>query len=247
MHSVSGVTQATVIDDQLEAGAGDGAAGPAAPVGAWAAEYLAAGDAERRLVEAALRCFARWGIRKTSVDDIAREAGVSRATVYRVVPGGKDRLVQVVLCHEAGRLFHTMDAELSAAETLEDLLVTGIRGLLLVADGHDVLRTLIRDEPELVLPHFAFHQLDRIFDLADTLARPHLSRFLPPEDVRPAAELLARVVLTYAFRPTPWVDPHDPDSVRRLVRTYLVPALTSPSVSEPSLSDRTTDPAQEST
>src|SRR5690606_11869419 len=104
-----------------------------------------------------------------------------------------------------------------------------------------------RDEPELVLPHFVFHRLDHIFDLADTLARPHLSRFLPPEDVRPAAELLARVVLTYAFRPTPWVDPHDPDSVRRLVRTYLVPALTSPSVSAPSRSDRTTDPAQEST
>ena len=178
---------------------------------------------------------------------VAREAGVSRATVYRVVPGGKDRLVQVAFCHEAGRLFHAMDAELSAAETLEDLLVTGIRGLLLVADVQDVLRTLIRDEPELVLPHFAFHRLDRIFDLADTLARPHLSRFLAPEDVRPAAELLARVVLSFAFRPTPWVDPHEPATVRRLVRTYLVPALTSPSEPEPSLSDRTTDPAQEST
>ena len=68
-----------------------------------------------------------------------------------------------------------------------------------------------------------------------------------PEDVRPAAELLARVVLSFAFRPTPWVDPHEPATVRRLVRTYLVPALTSPSEPEPSLSDRTTDPAQEST
>ena len=76
------------------------------------------------------------------------------------------------------------------------------------------------------MPHFAFDRLDRVFDVTDALCRPHLARFLPDGQIRAASELLARTVVTLAFRPAPWVDPHDPDSVRRLVRTYLVPALS---------------------
>lgn len=202
-------------------GTGSGADG-------WEAGYLAAAAPERDLVEAALRCIARWGIRKTSLDDIGREAGVSRATVYRVFPGGKDRVVEVVAAHEAGRVLHTVDAELADAETLEDLLVAGLSALWQVMSCDEVLASVIRHEPELVLPHFAFHQLDRVLDLAEILSRRHLERFLPADDVRVAAELLARVVLTFGFRPAAWVDPHDPASIRRLVRTYLVPAITVP-------------------
>jgi AcrR family transcriptional regulator len=235
VHSVSRVTRLTATTELDSVGLADVVDRGGAVVDEWAAGYLAADAAERRLVDAALRCMARWGIRKTTLDDIAREAGVSRATVYRVFPGGKDRVVEVVFCHEAGRVFHAVDADLRSAETLEDLLVTGISAILRVAVGHEVLASVIRHEPELVLPHFAFHQLDRVLAFATTLCGPHLSRFMPDDDVRPAAELLARVVLTYGFRPATWVDPEDPASIRRLVRTYLVPALTP----------QTASPAQE--
>jgi AcrR family transcriptional regulator len=217
VHSVSPVTRGTADAPDV--------ADPLAVVDEWAAGYLATDAAERRLVEAAVRCIARWGIRKTSLDDIARDAGVSRATVYRVFPGGKDRVVEVVFCHEVGRFFHTIHADLLATQTLEELLVVGLTATLRVAVDDEVLGSVIRHEPELVLPHFAFHQLDRVLALADALCRPHLSRFLPDDEVRPAAELLARVALTFAFRPAPWVDPHDPVSIRRLVGTYLLPAL----------------------
>ena len=234
MHSVSVVTNATAPGLGPD-GAAEPVDGTVAVVDEWAAGYVAAHGVQRRLVDAALRCIARWGIRKTSLDDIAREAGVSRATVYRVFPGGKDRLVEVVFCHEAGRFLHDVDRELAAAQTLDDLLVTGMTAMLGVASDHAVLGSVIRHEPELVLPHFAFHQLDRVLDLAEVLCRPHLERFLPAADVRPAAELLARVVLSFGFRPAAWVDPHDPASIGRLVRTYLTPALIS----------QTASPAQE--
>jgi AcrR family transcriptional regulator len=42
-----------------------------------------------RVVDAALRCLAREGLRGTTVDDIASDAGVSRATLYRAFPGGR--------------------------------------------------------------------------------------------------------------------------------------------------------------
>jgi AcrR family transcriptional regulator len=236
VRSVSGVTSATAAEfgesPRTGSGPGRGVAREAV-----SSRYPAARDAERPLVEAALRCVARWGVRKTSLDDIAREAGVSRATVYRVFPGGKERVVEVVFRHEAGRVLDGVDAALAGAGSLEDLLVTGLEATWRVVADHEVLASVIRHEPELVLPHFAFHQLDQVFDLADAVCRAHLERFLPVGQVRPAAELLARVVLTFAFRPAPWLAPHDPAAVRRLVRTYLLPALTSP----------TTTPAWETT
>jgi AcrR family transcriptional regulator len=186
----------------------------------------AVGDAaDRQLIDAAVRCVARWGIRKTSLDDIAREAGVSRATAYRVFPGGKERVVEVLFQHRARCLFQDWSAELHGALNLEELLVVGVGAALRLPVDDEVTRAVLAHEPELVLPHFAFDRLDRVFDVAVALCGPHLRRFVPDDEVRAASELLARTVLTFAFRPAPWLDPHDPAAVRRLVRTYLLPAL----------------------
>jgi AcrR family transcriptional regulator len=206
-----------------------GTASAASTIEEWAA-CAVGDDADRPLVHAAIRCVARWGIRKTTLDDIAREAGVSRATAYRVFPGGKERVVEALFRHQAGRLFHEWNAELSAAETLEDLLVVGVGAAMRLPLDDELTRVVLAHEPELVVPHFAFDRLGRVLDMADALCRPHLARFLPADRIREAAELLTRTVVTYAFRPAPWVDPHDPESVRHLVRTYLLPAIspTSP-------------------
>ncbi|HET6949607.1 MAG TPA: helix-turn-helix domain-containing protein [Acidimicrobiales bacterium] len=192
----------------------------------WVSGYRDADELERRLLDAARRCITRWGIHKTSLDDIAREAGVGRATVYRAFPGGKERLVRTVLCHEAGRIFERCTAALQASGTLEDLVTAGLGEALTIIRDDELLRSVLTHEPELILPHFAFHQLDRYLDTTTELCRPHLARFLPADDIRPAAELLARISLTFGFRPPAWFDAHDPDAVRRLVRTYVVPALT---------------------
>src|SRR5512133_2987284 len=81
------------------------AAGPAADAG------------QASLIDAARRCIARWGVRKTSLDDIAREAGVARATVYRAFPGGKDRLMAAVWQHEADRVLQASEEALAGAAT----------------------------------------------------------------------------------------------------------------------------------
>lgn len=190
-----------------------------------AERYLTADELERRMVDAALRCVERWGLAKTSMDDIGREAGVSRATVYRVFPGGKDRLVEIVVQHELGRLFHEAESEAAQTETLDDLIEVGVTIAMRTLTGHAALNYMVHHEPELVLPLFAFHRLAPLLAEITELCRPHLARFLPDDAIAPAAEYLARVVLSYSFTPSPAVDPWDPQSIRRLVRTYLLPAL----------------------
>lgn len=211
-----------------------------APAG-WAATWLDAGLLERRLVDAAVRCIGRWGLRKTTLDDIAREAGVGRATAYRAFPGGKDRLVDVVLRHEAGRLLHDIDADLAACESLDDLLATGLTAVLGLVVDHPALRTLLEREPAAIMPHFAFDRLDGVIAVAIVLSRPHLARFLPDHAVAPAADWLTRVVVSYAGTPSPSVDPHHPASIDRLVRTYLVPGLRRLAATTPSAPLPTSD------
>jgi AcrR family transcriptional regulator len=55
-------------------------------------------DAARdRLLDAAQRCFERWGPAKTTLDDIADEAHVSRATVYRYLRSRVDLIIDLNL------------------------------------------------------------------------------------------------------------------------------------------------------
>ena len=50
-------------------------------------------DARERLLNAAETCFERFGLRRTTIDDVAREAKVSRSTVYRYFDGRGDLIV----------------------------------------------------------------------------------------------------------------------------------------------------------
>ena len=77
------------------------------------------------ILDAALACFSRYGLRRTAMEDIAREAGVSRAAVYHHF-GGKDALFVglVEALHEASL------AEAEAAAAASAPLEERVRGVL---------------------------------------------------------------------------------------------------------------------
>ena len=183
---------------------------------------------EDRVVEAALRCIARWGVAKTTLDDVARDAGCSRATVYRAFPGGKDALLTAVVEAELRRFGAGLHAAVAGVDDLEDLLVAGITYACRFAAGHDALNFLVAHEPEVVLPRISFHQADDVLRTVSAFAAPYLERHLAPGvDAYRAAEWLSRIVLSYVCSPSPAVDMQDEESVRRLVRAFVLPGLVS--------------------
>ena len=56
-------------------------------------------DARERILAAAERCIDRHGIRKTTMDDIASEVGLSRPSVYRYFADRDDLLIELITRH----------------------------------------------------------------------------------------------------------------------------------------------------
>src|SRR5207302_3283343 len=176
---------------------------------------------DKRIVDATLRCVARWGVNKTTLEDVAREAGMSRATIYRLVPGGKDGLMELVARFEVTEFFQKLGATLEAATDLEDLVVTGMLEAGRHIAEHPALQFILHYEPQIVLPGLAFAQMERVLRLAGAFATPYLAKFIAIDEAPEAAEWIIRILLSYAGCPSPTVDITDEASVRRLVRTFV--------------------------
>jgi AcrR family transcriptional regulator len=177
-----------------------------------------------RLLEATYACVARYGIAKTTVEDVAREAKVSRATVYRIFSGGKDELVQETVRWEATRflldLANAVDGAPDFASTVAQAIVFARKALA----EHAVLQKILETEPGLLLPYLTVDD-GRLRAIVSAFLEPHLrpeaSRLAPGVDVGGACDHVARLTMSFMAAAGSW-DLEDPAEVRKLVETQLL-------------------------
>ena len=103
-------------------------------------------DARNRLVDAAEACFTRFGVAKTTLEDIATEAGVSRATVYRYFEGGRDEIILGVVLREGREFLASLDRRVQREQTLEDAIVEGVMYTVAAVRKNDHLALLFAPE-----------------------------------------------------------------------------------------------------
>lgn len=201
---------------------------------ATAAAGLGLGADERtvRFYRAAVTCVERDGLAATSVEDVARAAGSSRATLYRTFPGGRDQLIAETVAWEVAAFFTRIEQAVVAEPDVESKLAAGLAfGHLAIAD-HALLQRLLRTEPEallsslsvttgLVLDAIADYVLDELTVAADE------GRLRPGVDLAEAADHLARLFLSYLGSAGRW-DLTDPVQVRHLVRTQFLAGVAAP-------------------
>lgn len=153
-----------------------------------------------RVVAAALRAIARFGIAKLTVDDVAREAGLSRATLYRYFPG-RAAILAAVVEFETDRVGRGLDDALGGATTLAEALAGVAAFGARAFTGHEALQYLLATEPGTVLPHLCFAGADTLLRVVAERIAPHLCRFMGPPEARRTGEWLARIVLSYGLAP----------------------------------------------
>jgi len=185
-------------------------------------------EVRERVIEATYACVARWGISKTTVEDVGRKAGVSRATVYRYFPGGRDELVSSVITWEYGRFFRRLYDAVQDATSLEEVMERGLMFARRAIVEHEVLQRVLETEPELLLPNLTV-EAHRTTGLIAEFLLPYLVVHGVTPGVNPeeAAEFLARMVLSYIASPGRW-DLNDPDQVSELVRAELLAGMVRP-------------------
>ena len=182
---------------------------------------------EDRAVQATLACIARHGLAKTTFDDVAREAGCARATLYRYF-GGKRQLVLITIAREAARISASIRAAADAESTFEDAVVAMFVRAARELRENEALQFLFAFEPEVVLPHVTFEAGDRFLVGAGAAISPALTRFLPADRLERAGEWLVRVALAHALSATGPIDLTDEAEIRALVRDLVLPGLLRP-------------------
>ena len=178
-----------------------------------------------RILDGALTCIARVGVAKTTLDDVAREAGCARATVYRSFPG-RGALMRAVLDREIAGLAVRLSGAAAGADNLGDALVAVIGAGADTFRTHAALAFVLAHEPEIVAPQLSFERGSTMLRAAAALVAPAFARFLPPERAARLGEWVARLTLSYLCDPSERVQLDDPARVRALVVDHILPSVT---------------------
>lgn len=185
-------------------------------------------EASERICRAAMTCFERFGVRKTSLEDIAGEAQCSRATIYRYFEG-KDSILLETLRREAVSFFSILADRLEPVNKFEDLFAEAAVTSAEVVGNHRLLNVLIEVEPQLLLPHVAFGPSNAV-EIASAFLAPYIARLrdlgdIGEVDVDRTSEWVVRTVLSYLLTPSKALNLSDRHQVTEFARCYLRPAL----------------------
>ena len=175
---------------------------------------------------AAYRCVARFGIAKTTIDDVVKESGVSRASIYRHFPGGRDEVLRETVGWEVANFFVRLSDQVRDATDLVDLLVLGLRHAHQAVREHALLQTMLQTEPERLLGFLTTESAKTVPFIADFL-HPYLQReqaagrVRSDLDVERAGDYVARMVLSFIGGAGRW-DVNEPAMLEDLVRHEIL-------------------------
>ena len=182
-------------------------------------------EIDARILDATMTSLSRFGVAKTTIDDVAREAGCSRATVYRYF-ANRTALVAAAVDREIDALADAVLAAARDADTLEDVVVAMFLTAARRITAHEALQRALQLEPEVVLPALSFEGGDHLLAQASARLAPAFARFLPPDRAARGAEWCTRVLLAYLHPDRTPLSMTDDESVRALVRRHVLPALS---------------------
>jgi AcrR family transcriptional regulator len=177
-------------------------------------------------MDAAEACVEQYGVAKTTMDDIAKMAGVSRPTVYRHF-SDRDSLILAVIMRRAWSLIGKAQAYIRRQERFEDQLIEGLLFLVKTGRRDPFVRILVSPE-HLDMAQQILGATDAVVDLtqdmwepilAEAAARGELNPGLEPRDI---AVWLTHVELIMVGR---FDMSTDDDEIRRMLRTFLAPAF----------------------
>lgn len=185
-------------------------------------------EAREQILAAAEAVILRYGIPKTTMDDIGKEAGVSRPTVYRYF-GDREALVGALIERRSRMLFERARTFILSHETFAEQLVEGLVYLVDHGRKDPIVRILVSPEHmgmtrpivggSNLATNLTAEMWEPIFRRA--MERGEIRRDL---DIAAVAEWLALVQFILVGR-LDFASPQDPNH-REMLRTFVLPAFS---------------------
>jgi AcrR family transcriptional regulator len=184
-----------------------------------------------RILDAAASLFTGRGLSRTTVDDIAAAADVSRATLYRLFRS-RDEIAMSVLLREidlvAGQLLAHVGSKTSIDEVLVEGIVAAVRtvrdnprlSVLFAPDAAGLMARTAVDSEALFMRIRSFGRI--LLEQPDGTRRPGIRPDLGTDEI---ADHLARIVLALLVLPS--ADLRSEDDQRRYMHRFIVPAIVS--------------------
>jgi AcrR family transcriptional regulator len=200
--------------------------------------------ANERWLDAAESCYTRFGPAKTTVEDVAQAAGVSRATLYRHFKS-RDDLLMAVIVREAGRLAAEAEIHLRRFDDVGSWIVEGMLVCLREIPRRPLLGMLFTPEAVGVASRVVLTS-ERLLEIGADILRPMFEparrRGLLRESVQIEAlmEWVLRILMSYLTVPSHLA--RSDAELRHLLRVMMLPAVLKSSPAPP---DSETAPTEE--
>lgn len=181
-----------------------------------------------RIIESAERCFRRFGVGKTTIEDIAAEVGVSRATIYRYIEGGREEIVLAVLLEESQRQMLELIERFQDVEGLTQSMTAIMVEVVFINRENEQLATLFNAE-SLGIGSALPGATDLLLNGTLELLGPFLQAGREAGELR--SDLTDREVAEYLLRVVMSLLSFEGDagksrkSVRRYLETLIMPTL----------------------
>ena len=176
-------------------------------------------------MEATLACIAAGGMKGFTVEDVAREAGLSRATLYRYFPGGREQLVGETVTWEVGRFFVRLAEAIDDAPDFRTRVERGLAFAHRSLREHEAFqRAMASDQGEIQARLAGIAPI--VVGVIRSYLEPLLAQETLVEGVTPteAADHLARLIGSLIVDEGSW-DLGDPAQVRELVDRWLLAGI----------------------
>lgn len=179
------------------------------------------------ILSAANSCFMRYGVRRTSMDDIAEAAGVSRATVYNYV-SSKEYLIAELVVQEASRInaeaWEALDTSLPSDELIAQAELLVLRGAL-ASQCADIFASndVVRLTADAIGHSNSFAAVQRSYWSSVFEIIRQRGELRPGLDEAEAVDWLDSISFMLTRGPTTFA--HDLDAAGRYLRLYVAPAF----------------------
>ncbi|QKW10218.1 TetR/AcrR family transcriptional regulator [Streptomyces sp. NA04227] len=187
-------------------------------------------EVTERVLDAAREQLIRFGLRRTTVDDVARAAGIARVTVYRRV-GNKEAVVSACLLREYRRFVEDLDAAMGPLPSVQERVTEGFVAVLRHIREHELIGGMLESEPETLLPYLTVDGGPVLRAMRDYVARrldeERRAEGLPVGGATAVAELMVRITVSFLLNPETCFDLDSEEGARAFARRYLVPLLAS--------------------